>query len=59
MDHEIFNLAQKKGIHFNVVFTKIDKIKKVSEIETILKKAKESIMKYNFYSPFVIFTSSK
>lgn len=59
MDHEIFKMAQSKGINFNIVFTKIDKLKKPSDIQTILKNAKDSIMKYKFYSPFVVFTSSK
>ena len=59
MDQQLFKMAQKLSINFNVVFTKLDKIKRTNEIDIILKNTKEILINYTFYSPFVIFTSSK
>lgn len=55
----MFKLSSDKGINFNVIYTKCDKIKRVSEIEGIIKATKDTLLEYKFYSPFVIFTSSK
>ncbi len=57
-DHEIANIFNSLAVNFQIVLTKIDKLKK-EEVEKSAKKIKEQTTMWPALHPEFIFTSSK
>jgi GTP-binding protein EngB required for normal cell division len=59
MDENCIKMASYSQIEFNVVFTKIDKLKKKEDLIERIERCKSIITKYSHFSPFIFLTSTK
>lgn len=57
-DHEVFDLLNKAAVNYQIVLTKIDKIKKADQ-EDVLARTREALKKQPAAHPGVLLTSSE
>ena len=58
-DENCIKMASYSQLEFNVVFTKIDKLKKKEDLIERIERCKSIITKYSHFSPFIFLTSTK
>lgn len=59
LDENCIKMASYSKIEFNVILTKIDKLKVKEELLEKVERCKSVITKYTHFSPFIFLTSTK
>jgi GTP-binding protein len=59
LDENCIKMASYSQIEFNIILTKIDKLKVKEELLERVERCKSVVTKYSHFSPFIFLTSTK
>ncbi len=59
MDEDCIKMCSYAKIEFNIILTKVDKIKNKENLIERVERIKVIMTKYKYYSPFIFLTSCK